>query len=103
MAIRRVVKMLQRLHREEPDAPVYGVHLDVKKYFPSTPHRELKEMCRKHGWHFIDNDSIASKYADLYVSDGIHLEAGFYEHWGRNMLMVQAGVHTVEGGTGVDR
>ena len=65
--------------------------------------RELKEMCRKHGWHFIDNDSIAAKYADLYVSDGIHLEAGFYEHWGRNMLMVQAGVHTGEGGTGVDR
>ena len=47
MAIRRVVKMLQRLHREEPDAPVYGVHLDVKKYFPSTPHRELKEMDRQ--------------------------------------------------------
>lgn len=47
MAIRRVVKMLQRLHREDPGAPVYGVHLDVKKYFPSTPHAELKEMDRK--------------------------------------------------------
>jgi hypothetical protein len=46
MAIRRVVKMLQRLHREDPGAPVYGVHLDVKKYFPSTPHEELKEMDR---------------------------------------------------------
>ena len=47
MAIRRVVKMLQRLHREDPGAKVYGVHLDVKKYFPSTPHEELKEMDRK--------------------------------------------------------
>ena len=47
MAIRRVVKMLQRLHREDPGATVYGVHLDVKKYFPSTPHNELKEMDRK--------------------------------------------------------
>ena len=33
MAIRRVVKMLQRLHRKEPGATVYGVHLDVKKVF----------------------------------------------------------------------
>ena len=47
MAIRRVVKMLQRLHRKEPGATVYGVHLDVKKYFPSTPHDELKEMDKR--------------------------------------------------------
>ena len=65
--------------------------------------RELKEMCRKHGWHYIDNDRLAADHADLYVSDGIHLEAGFYEHWGRNMLIFQAGVHNDEGGTGVDR
>lgn len=37
MAIRRVVKMLQRLHRKEPGATVYGVHLDVKSIF--RPHR----------------------------------------------------------------
>ena len=55
--------------------------------------RELKEMCRKHGWYYIDNDSLAAEYGDLYVSDGIHLQAGFYEHWGRNMLIVQSGVH----------
>lgn len=47
MAIRRVVKMLQRLYREDPGKPVYGVHLDVKKYFPSTPHDEIKQMDRK--------------------------------------------------------
>lgn len=47
MAIRRVIRMLQKLHRKNPDAPVYGVHLDVKKYFPSTPHDELKEMDRQ--------------------------------------------------------
>ena len=47
MAIRRVVKMLQRLHREDPGAKVYGVHLDVKKFFPSTPHIELKKMDRQ--------------------------------------------------------
>ena len=47
MAIRRVIKMLQRLHRKAPGAPVYGAHLDVRKYFPSTPHGELKAMDRK--------------------------------------------------------
>ena len=47
MAIRRVVKMLQRLYREKPGTPIYGVHLDVKKYFPSTPHDEIKRMDRK--------------------------------------------------------
>lgn len=47
MAIRLVIKMLQQLHRTAPGAPVYGVHLDVRKYFPSTPHEELKEMDRK--------------------------------------------------------
>lgn len=47
MAIRRIIKMLQRLHRERPGRPVYGVHLDVKKYFPSTPHDEIKRMDRK--------------------------------------------------------
>jgi hypothetical protein len=47
MAIRRVIRMMQRLHRAAPGAPVYGVHLDVRKYFPSTPHDELKAMDRK--------------------------------------------------------
>lgn len=47
MAIRIVVKMLQKLHRKHPGAQVYGVHLDVKKYFPSTPHEEIKQADRE--------------------------------------------------------
>ena len=47
MAIRRIIKMLQRMYREDPGAPIYGDHLDVKQYFPSTPHGELKKMDRK--------------------------------------------------------
>ena len=47
MAIRRVIKMLQKLHRKKPGAPVFGAHLDVKKYFPSTPHDEIREMDRE--------------------------------------------------------
>ena len=44
MAIRRVIDMLQTLHRSAPGQPVYGIHLDVKKFFPSTPHREIRKM-----------------------------------------------------------
>lgn len=47
MAIRRIIKMLQRMYRARPGDPIYGVHLDVKKYFPSTPHDELKAMDRE--------------------------------------------------------
>ncbi|MBR3278701.1 MAG: hypothetical protein IKG01_07405 [Lachnospiraceae bacterium] len=46
LAIRRVVRMLQKLHRKAPGQTVYGIHLDVKKFFPSTPHSGLKEMDR---------------------------------------------------------
>lgn len=47
MAIRRVIRMLQRLHREAPGEPVFGEHLDIKGYFPSTPHEEVKELDRR--------------------------------------------------------
>ena len=47
MAIRRVIRMLQRLHREAPGEPVFGEHLDIKGYFPSTPHNEVKELDRR--------------------------------------------------------
>ena len=52
---------------------------------------ELRAMCSRNGWHYIDNSAIAKKYADLYVGDGVHLQAGFYEHWGRNMLLADSG------------
>ena len=102
----------------ELDEALDGAEIFVNSILPVSPslaerdpvyrkvdeyNAELRKMCAKRGWHYIDNDSLAAKYGDLYVSDGIHLEAGFYEHWGRNMLIVQAGVHIDEGGTGVDR
>ena len=102
-----------RLEEELEDAEIY-----VNSILPVSPllekkdrdyrkvteyNKELRDMCLRRGWHYIDNSAIAVKYADLYVSDGVHLQAGFYEHWGRNMLIVQAGVHIDEGGTGVDR
>ncbi len=44
MAIRIVVRYLQALHRAQPGKTVYGVHLDIRKYFPSTPQDEVKAL-----------------------------------------------------------
>lgn len=46
MAYRIVIEYLQRLHRAAPGETVYGVHLDVQKYFPSTPQAEIKALDR---------------------------------------------------------
>lgn len=46
MAIKRVIRMLQRLHRQDPGAKIYGTHLDIRKYFPTTPHGEVKKLDR---------------------------------------------------------
>ena len=47
LAIRRAIKMLQKLHRSAPGAPIYVAHLDIRKYFPSTPHKLIKELDRE--------------------------------------------------------
>lgn len=47
MAIRHVIGFLQALHRKSPGAPVYGVHLDIRKFFPSTPHALVEKMERE--------------------------------------------------------
>lgn len=44
LAIRTVIRMLQELCREAPGAPIWGRHLDVRKYFPSTPQAEIKAL-----------------------------------------------------------
>lgn len=44
MAIRRVIKMLQRIHHLDPEGIIWGTHLDIKGYFPNTPHKAIKEM-----------------------------------------------------------
>ena len=46
LAIRTVIAMLQTLYWEAPDADIWGRHLDVRKFFPSTPQAEIKAMDR---------------------------------------------------------
>ncbi len=47
LAIRTVIGMLQELHREAPGATVWGRHLDIRKYFPSTPQEEIVRLDRE--------------------------------------------------------
>lgn len=47
LAIRRIIKMLQRLYRERPGEPIHGIHIDIRKFFPSTPHEETRKLDRK--------------------------------------------------------
>lgn len=47
MAIRCIVGMLQRLHREAPGATVWGCHKDIRKYFPNTPQEEIMKLDRE--------------------------------------------------------
>lgn len=46
-AIRHIVRCLQELWREDPNSPIYGDHLDIRKFFPSTPHIEIHELERR--------------------------------------------------------
>lgn len=46
LAIRRTVKALQRIYRETGSNEGWGVHRDVRKYFPSIPHGVVKARDR---------------------------------------------------------
>ena len=46
LAIRRTIHFLQRIYRTTGSNEGWGVHRDVRKYFPSTPHQSIKDRDR---------------------------------------------------------
>lgn len=44
LAMRRAIRSLQRIYSENGKNDGWGVHLDVKKYFPNTPHEIVKQQ-----------------------------------------------------------
>lgn len=62
LAIRRTIQALQRIYREDGNNNGFGVHLDVRKYFPSTPHQEIKNMDRR-----LITDQLFLPYLDEIV------------------------------------
>lgn len=47
----------------------------------------MKKMCEEKGYNFIDNTKMAQEHMDLYETDGLHLQSGFYTYWATNMLL----------------
>lgn len=48
---------------------------------------QLKTLCEKRGWVFVDNGSISGYgQADIYQPDGVHFQSNFYPVWAENML-----------------
>lgn len=54
--------------------------------------RQIKEMCERNGWTYIDNTDLAEGgNAPIYEPDGIHFIASFYPTWGQSLLSSQYG------------
>lgn len=50
--------------------------------------RQLKELCERRGWVYIDNSSLSDGgNAPIYDADGMHFLASFYAPWAANMTM----------------
>jgi hypothetical protein len=46
------------------------------------------EMCETiENCYYVDNDELAEEYADLWDSDGIHVQKEFYSHWAANLIL----------------
>ena len=46
LAVRRTIRALQEIYRETGTNEGWGVHLDIRKYFPSTPHAAIRALDR---------------------------------------------------------
>lgn len=63
LAIRRTIKCLQKVYRETGTNEGWVVHLDVRKYFPSTPQSEVTAM---------DRELIAEPMFLPYLTEIVH-------------------------------
>ena len=90
--------VLEDLHRELPDAKVFVSSIliardpafDLSSAWYNIPEYSaaVGEMCANlEQVYFVDNADISEKYADLWDSDGIHLNKAFYPYWAANMIM----------------
>ena len=68
LAVRRTIRAMQDIFRETGTNEGWGVHLDIRKYFPSTPHEAIRALDRtvvtEPGFYpFLDEiiDSVADR------------------------------------------
>lgn len=90
--------VLQDIHRELPNAKVFVSSIliardpafELSSAWYNIPEfsAAVGEMCDTMDHvYFVDNADISETYADLWDSDGIHLNKEFYPYWAANMIM----------------
>ena len=89
---------IARIHEASPDSlivissilpvtePVLKRHPEFGKV--GSFNDSLKKLCAETPYAvFSDNDALVEAHKDLYASDGIHVNAGFYAYWAKNMFI----------------
>ena len=90
-------EILAELHTALPDAQVYISSIlpardpafDTASVWREIPtySAAVGEMCESIDYcHFVDCDSLAEAYADLWDIDGIHVQRDFYPHWAAALI-----------------
>ena len=84
-------KRLSEFHKKSPDTNIYVCGLSTPKEDAieknsslgkyKTFNKEIKKMCKKKGYKFIDIMDILPEHSDLYAGDGIHAQSEYYPYW----------------------
>lgn len=49
--------------------------------------QSVEQMCAEKGYAYADNRQLCEDYAQLWETDGIHVQRGFYPHWAENLMI----------------
>lgn len=87
-------QQIDQLLEVDPDAQVFvcsiiDVTQEAKDRSPNWTkakqwNEQLKAMCEKRGWTFVDNDSLGTDLSH-YQGDGVHFTSEFTEQWAKNI------------------
>ena len=91
-----MIEIVSKLNEELPNAtvivssilPARDPAFDLSSKWREIPQYSaaVESACQEYGVVFVNNDKIAKDHADLYDIDGIHLQIGFYDYWGSNLI-----------------
>lgn len=65
---------------------VQGVLSEEEDQILANYNEQLKDLCQKRGWVYVDNDPLCQEDDSFYASDGIHFASWFYPKWAANMV-----------------
>lgn len=96
--IAEFAETIQAIQAELPDADIYVSSIlpardpafETSTAWYNIPEysAEVGKMCETiDNCYFVNNDEISEKYADMWESDGVHLQRYFYQHWATNLIM----------------